>query len=239
MDTFSPAEPLKALLESGLKSYGLDTECADRELFYLNRLLEQNQVMNLTAITDPAEAVKLHLLDCLALLKEYNFSGKRVIDVGCGAGLPGMPLKIAVPSVRLTLLDATEKKIAFLERVGTEMELADVQYIAARAEERPDLRESFDAAVSRAVARLNILAELCLPFVRVGGIFCAMKSRASDEEVTEAANAIRTLGGKILRETDYIIPNTDIVHRAVWIEKIRPTPPAYPRRYAKIKQRPL
>lgn len=239
METFFPTEALKTLLEKGLESYGLPTECADRELFYLNRLLEQNQVMNLTAITDPAEAVRLHLLDCLALLKEYDFARKRVIDVGCGAGLPGMPLKLAVPSMNLTLLDATEKKIAFLERIGTELELTDVQYIAARAEERPDLRERFDVAVSRAVARLNILAELCLPFVRVGGIFCALKSRASDEEVTEAATAIRTLGGKILRETDYTIPDTDIIHRAVWIEKIRPTPAAYPRRYAKIKQRPL
>lgn len=226
------------LLRQGMQAYGLDTACAEDELRYLRAMLAKNEVVNLTAIKDPREAVKLHLLDSLSLLTDFDFKGKRVIDVGCGAGLPGMPLRIAEPSMKLTLLDSTGKKIAFLQEVCRDMGLSDVECLHARAEE-VDRRETYDVAVSRAVAQLNILSELCLPFVRISGWFCAMKAVDSGEEVEAARRAIQKLGGRIDRQVDVKIPGTDVVHRLVWIEKIAPTPDAYPRRFSKIKVSPL
>ena len=226
------------LLRQGMAEYGLDTASAEGLMTYLDAMLAKNEVMNLTAIRDPEEAVKLHLLDALSLLTDFDFKGKTVIDVGCGAGLPGMPLRIAEPTVELTLLDATGKKIAFLQECCDAMGLSNVRCLHARAEET-GMRECYDAAVSRAVAQLNVLAELCLPFVKVGGWFCAMKAVASQEEVDTAMSAIKKLGGRLDRQVDVKIPGTDVVHRLVWIEKIAPTPAAYPRRYAKIKASPL
>ena len=226
------------LLRQGMAEYGLDTASAEGLMTYLDAMLAKNEVMNLTAIRDPEEAVKLHLLDALSLLTDFDFKGKSVIDVGCGAGLPGMPLRIAEPSVNLTLLDATGKKIAFLQECCDAMGLSNVNCLHARAEET-GMRECFDVAVSRAVAQLNVLSELCLPFVRIGGWFCAMKAVASQEEVDTAMSAIKKLGGRLDRQVDVKIPGTDVVHRLVWIEKIAPTPAAYPRRYAKIKASPL
>lgn len=226
------------LLRQGMAEYGLDTASAEGLMTYLDAMLAKNEVMNLTAIRDPEEAVKLHLLDALSLLTDFDFKGKSVIDVGCGAGLPGMPLRIAEPTVELTLLDATGKKIAFLQECCDAMGLSNVRCLHARAEET-GMRECYDAAVSRAVAQLNVLAELCLPFVKVGGWFCAMKAVASQEEVDTAMSAIKKLGGRLDRQVDVKIPGTDVVHRLVWIEKIAPTPAAYPRRYAKIKASPL
>ena len=226
------------LLRQGMAEYGLDTVSAEGLMTYLDAMLAKNEVMNLTAIRDPEEAVKLHLLDALSLLTDFDFKGKSVIDVGCGAGLPGMPLRIAEPSVNLTLLDATGKKIAFLQECCDAMGLSNVTCLHARAEET-GMRECFDVAVSRAVAQLNVLSELCLPFVKIGGWFCAMKAVASQEEVDNAMSAIKKLGGRLDRQVDVKIPGTDVVHRLVWIEKIAPTPAAYPRRYAKIKASPL
>ena len=226
------------LLRQGMAEYGLDTASAEGLMTYLDAMLAKNEVMNLTAIRDPEEAVKLHLLDALSLLTDFDFKGKSVIDVGCGAGLPGMPLRIAEPSVNLTLLDATGKKIAFLQECCDAMGLSNVTCLHARAEET-GMRECFDVAVSRAVAQLNVLSELCLPFVKIGGWFCAMKAVASQEEVDAAMSAIKKLGGRVDRQVDVKIPGTDVVHRLVWIEKIASTPAAYPRRYAKIKASPL
>ncbi|MEA4822951.1 MAG: 16S rRNA (guanine(527)-N(7))-methyltransferase RsmG [Clostridiaceae bacterium] len=228
-----------SLLREGLAAFGLDETRAALLGDYLSRVLEKNKVMNLTAITDPADAVRLHLLDCATLCAQYTFAGKSVIDVGCGAGLPGLPIRILEPTVHLTLLDATEKKIEFLRETAAALALANVRCIAARAEEAVELREVFDVAVSRAVAPLNILSELCLPFVRVGGLFCAMKAKAADEELREAARAIQLMGGTVRESRDYTIPGTYVTHRAIWIEKVSITPAGYPRRYAKIKQRPL
>lgn len=232
---------MRQTLLAGLPAYSvtlsdgqIDTLCRFGEA-----LIEKNAVMNLTAITEPSAVAQLHFLDCIALLNAADFREKRVIDVGCGAGLPGMPVKLLVPSVSLTLLDATEKKIDFLRETASAMGLADVTCTANRAEEAAELRERFDAAVSRAVAPLNILAELCLPFVRVGGVFCAMKAKSAGEELRAASRAIPTLGGRVRECAEYTIPGTDVTHCAVWIEKTAPTPSGYPRRYAKIKQKPL
>lgn len=221
-------------LERKLTDAQLDTFCA-----FGSALVEKNQVMNLTAITEPEQVARLHFLDCIALLGAANFYGKSVIDVGCGAGFPGVPLKIAEPSIDLTLLDSLKKRMDWLASTLPELGI-EAQCVAARAEEYALAnREQYDIAVSRAVARLTMLSELCLPLVRVGGHFVAMKSADSDEELSQAARAIATLGGKVTRIWDYPVPGTDAVHRAVVITKVKATPKPYPRRFAKIKQQPL
>ena len=200
-------------------------------------LLEQNKVMNLTAITEPGAVARLHFVDCMALLPLADLRGKAVIDVGCGAGFPGVPLKIAEPSIRLTLLDSLGKRMRWLETVLPALGV-DAEVVTGRAEEYvAGCREQYDAAVSRAVARLNVLAELCLPYVKVGGQFLAMKGAMAQEEADEAASAIRRLGGQIERIAEY--PIGDAIHRVVIVRKIAPTPKSYPRPFAKIKKAPL
>lgn len=198
-------------------------------------LLEKNKVMNLTAITEPQAVATLHFADCLALLKTEDFRNKKVIDVGCGAGFPGTVLKFGEPSIDLTLLDSLQKRISWLQETLNSLGV-QANCVAARAEEYP-MREQFDIATSRAVARLNILSELCLPFVKVGGCFLAMKGAAAQEELGEAKHAISVLGGRVEKITEYPIGNA--IHRVVVIRKIKPTPAQYPRRFAKIKQQPL
>lgn len=198
-------------------------------------LIQKNKVMNLTAITEPEAVAKLHFADCLALLNAADFKNKSVIDVGCGAGFPGVPLKIGEPSLSLTLLDSLQKRIRWLSETLEAMEIS-ADCIAARAEEYHG-REKFDIAVSRAVARLNILCELCMPFVKPGGLFIAMKASAAPEELQEAEHAISVLGGKVEKISDYEIDGA--TRCAIVIRKVRSTPPAYPRRFAKIKQSPL
>jgi len=205
---------------------------------YADLLAEKNKVMNLTAITEPEEIASLHFLDSLCLLNLLDFSAKRVIDVGTGAGFPGLPLRIVQPDLQLTLLDALNKRIDFLQEVCRALNLPDVLCVHARAEEFGH-REEYDIAVSRAVASLPLLLELCLPFVKVGGRFLAMKGRDSDEEIAAAEHAAELLGAGAAQITDYSIPGTDVVHRAVLFEKIRPTPVKYPRAFAKIKKSPL
>ncbi len=198
-------------------------------------LLEKNKVMNLTAIKEPEAVAKLHFADCLALLKLTDFKNKSVIDVGCGAGFPGVPLKIGEPSIELTLLDSLQKRVNWLKEALEPIGIA-AACVASRAEEYPH-REEFDIATSRAVARLNILCELCLPFVKVGGCFLAMKAAAAEEELSEAKRAISLLGGKLERTCDYEID--DAPRCVLLIRKVKPTPAQYPRRFAKIKQSPL
>ena len=231
---------MRQTLQDGLPALGfalsdkqLDTLCA-----YGAAMLEKNQVMNLTAITDPREVARLHFLDSLTLLDCADFrDGARVIDVGCGAGLPGVPLKIAAPGLELTLLDSLGKRMDWLRTLLPELGV-DAEVVTARAEDAvKDRRERYDVAVSRAVARLNILCELCLPYVRVGGRFLAMKGQRLDEELDEADGAIEILGGRLLTVREF--PIGDAVHRVAVIEKAAPTPPRYPRRYSKIKAEPL
>ena len=221
-------------LELTLSEQQIDTFCR-----FGQALIEKNQVMNLTAITEPEAVARLHFLDCMALLGIQDFRGKSVIDMGCGAGFPGVPLKIAEPTIQLTLLDSLKKRVDWLAQVLPELGV-EAQCISARAEEYvTPHREQFDFAVSRAVARLNLLAELCLPYVKVGGAFVAMKSVDCDEELSQAARGIGLLGGRVEKIVDYPIPGTDAVHRAVVIRKAKKTPPQYPRRFSKIKQSPL
>ena len=200
-------------------------------------LLEKNQVMNLTAITEPDQVAELHFYDCLALLNAADFKSKRVVDIGCGAGFPGVPLKIAEPSMDLTLLDSLGKRMDWLREVLPELGV-EATVVTARAEEYvASCREGYDIAVSRAVARLNILAELCLPYVKVGGVFLAMKGQLADVELEEAKSGISLLGGSVARVFEYEV--ADAIHRAVVIRKEKTTPPKYPRPFAKIKKSPL
>lgn len=230
------------LLQNGFSAMELsvsDAQIAQLEDFTA-RMLETNKVMNLTRITDPKEIAEKHLLDCASLLQIADFSNKSVIDVGCGAGFPGMPLHILCPSCRLTLLDSLGKRIRFLQGCIDGMQLSDIEAVHARAEEfAAKHREQYDFAVSRAVAQLNVLAELSLPLVKQGGAFIAMKSKDSDDELEQAKKAIRLLGGEIEKVVDYTIPNTDITHRLVVIRKKQHTPKQYPRPFRKISASPL
>ena len=200
-------------------------------------VVEQNKVMNLTAITEPAQVARLHLADCLTVLKCADLKGKKLIDVGCGAGFPGVPLKIACPELELTLLDSLGKRMNWLEGVLPGLGV-DAECITARAEEAvKDRRECYDFATSRAVARLNILLELTAPYVKVGGAVLAMKGSAAREELAECAGAIRKLGLKLEDVKEFEIDGAS--HPVIVLRKIAPTPKAYPRRFAKIKQNPL
>ena len=227
-------------LQSGLAALNLPAEGIPALVRYGDLLIETNKVMNLTAITDPEDVATLHFLDSAALLTLESFSGKSVVDVGTGAGFPGLPLKILEPAIHLTLLDSLGKRVQFLERVCQELGLADVACVHGRAEEFAAAhRESFDLAVSRAVAALPVLCELCLPLVRPGGKFLAMKSVDSDQELESARHAIETLGGAVSGVRDYAIPGTEVRHRLILVKKVKKTPEKYPRMFAKIKKNPL
>ena len=229
---------MRDTLTRGLPALGVDLKYIEQLEEFSSMLVEKNKVMNLTGITEPREVAVLHLLDSLALLPLAPLSGKKIIDVGTGAGFPGVPLKIVLPESHVTLLDSLNKRIAFLQESCDGLGLRDVDCVHARAEEFGH-REEYDYAVSRAVASLPVLCELCLPLVKVGGEFLAMKSSHTEEEINEAKRAIALLGGKITEVIDYTIPTSDIVHRVVRIEKISPTAKKYPRRFAQIKKQPL
>ncbi|MBR5542555.1 MAG: 16S rRNA (guanine(527)-N(7))-methyltransferase RsmG [Oscillospiraceae bacterium] len=232
---------MRELLCDIFKSLRVEADPARFEKFS-EMLLETNKVMNLTAICDPREVCIRHFADSLALLGSYDFSGKRVIDVGCGAGFPGLPLRLARDDISLTLLDSLGKRINFLSGVCESLALSDVECIHARAEEqavKKGYREGFDIATSRAVADLSVLSELCLPYVKVGGVFLAMKAENCEEELNGAKNAIKTLGGELVKRFDYPLYDTGITHTVLVIEKVRETPAKYPRRFAKIKSNPL
>ncbi len=205
---------------------------------YYERLEEKNAVMNLTAIHGETDTARLHFLDCGAVLRYVSPERKTLLDVGSGAGFPGLVLKILRPDTAVTLLDSLRKRTAFLRETADALGL-EVTCVAGRAEEMPALRESFDIVTSRAVARLNTLCELCLPLVKVGGVFAAMKGPGPEEELSEAARAIRLLGGGEARIEKYTVPGTDAVHSLILIPKLAPTPAKYPRRYSVIKKMPL
>ena len=226
-------------LHAGLPLLGLDlTEDTQKKLCAFGQaVVEQNKVMNLTAITEPEQVAKLHLLDSLTLLKAADLSQKKMIDVGCGAGFPGVPVKIACPEVKLTLLDSLGKRMAWLEQILPALGV-EAECVTARAEEAvATRREQYDIATSRAVARLNILLELTAPFVKVGGLVLAMKGAAAAEELAEAKSAISKLGLKLEKVVRF--PIEDTAHSVIVLRKVSPTPAKYPRRYAKIKQSPL
>ena len=237
-------QSFKNILDTTLKECGLSLEEeAKTKLQIYDRLLsEYNQVMNLTALTEPRDVALKHFCDSLNVLKYVQIpEDASVIDVGTGAGFPGLVLKIARPDLKLSLLDSLQKRLSFLEEVCKETGITDVRFLHSRAEDgarKEALRETYDFAISRAVAPLNVLCEYCLPYVRVGGIFLAMKGKGYEEELSLAQNAIRTLGGEA--ETIHSFELADAGQRAIiQIRKITPTPESYPRTSKKIKNKPL
>lgn len=233
---------MESLIAQGLTELGLEPDKAPQLARYGQLLLEKNQVMNLTAITQPDQVARLHMLDSAALLGCTDFTGKSLIDVGTGAGFPGMVLKIMEPTLELTLLDSLEKRLSWLAEVCAGLGIEGVRFLHARAEEQaldPAFREQFDLATARAVASMNTLSEICLPYVKPGGRFLAMKSVDSSQEVDAAAAAVAKLGGRLEKRHDYTIPGTDVRHRVIIVSKIASTPQNYPRRWAKIQKNPL
>ena len=237
---------MEALIRTGLAQLGRAGHVPEDAPALLARygelLTEKNKVMNLTAITGPFDVATLHMLDCAALLNCAGFEGKTLIDVGTGAGFPGLPLKILVPSLEVTLLDSLNKRVDWLAGLCETLGLEKIRAVHGRAEEAgrdPAFRERFDFAAARAVADLRLLCELCLPFVKPGGLFLAMKGTDCREELDAARPAIERLGGRAERCFDYRIPHTDVVHRVILVKKNAPTPENYPRRWAKIQKSPL
>ncbi len=232
----------KALFDE-VKTIGieLDETALDRFYTYYKMLIDYNTRMNLTAITDEKEVIVKHFCDSLCLLAKCEVKdGAKVIDVGTGAGFPGIPLLIARPDIKLTLLDGLNKRLVFLADVLEEIGL-EAEIVHSRAEEGAQdkkYREKFDVATSRAVARLNVLAEYCLPYVKKGGMFVALKGPAAGEEIEEAKNALKLLGGAIEKNEEYTL--SDESNRTlVTIKKTSPTPIKYPRHNSKIKKQPL
>lgn len=211
-------------------------------LKYYEIMISMNKVMNLTAITEFSEVINKHFLDSLSLVKLLYPTNERIIDIGTGAGLPGIPLKIAFPDTQIILMDSLNKRIGFLNELIEELKLRDIQAIHGRAEDyggHADFREAFDISTSRAVARLSTLSEYCLPFVRVGGSFISYKAASISEELKEAGRAIELLGGRVKESKEFELPYTDIRRSLIMIEKKKRTPNKYPRAAGKPSKEPL
>lgn len=219
---------------------------AEQFLIYYEMLVERNQAVNLTAITDFDEVLKKHFIDSLSLVKAYNLGDVEteisLIDIGTGAGFPGIPLKIAFPNLKVTLMDSLNKRVDFLNEVIGILGLSQIDAIHGRAEDyaKPgQLRENYDLCVSRAVANLSVLSEYCLPYVKVGGKFISYKSEKVTEEINDAEYAIGILGGKVEEQISFTLPDSDINRNLVVIIKQSETPSKYPRKAGKIDKKPL
>jgi len=233
------------LLKDGALQLDIELDDAQLERFSLftSLLLEWNERFNLTRITDPREIVIKHYLDSLTCLTAVKFPlDARVVDVGTGAGFPGIPMEIARPDLNMGLLDSTRKRLAFLEAAAQELQLGGVSLLLGRAEDAGqdvERREFYDAAVARAVARMNVLVEYCLPLVRVGGFALLQKGPDVDEELKEAGPAITLLGGELESVVNLSLPHSDAKRNLVIIRKMLPTPSFYPRRPAIVQREPL
>jgi 16S rRNA (guanine527-N7)-methyltransferase len=236
---------IRKMLSEGMVEMGFHPteEMLDQFELYKMLLLDWNTRINLTTITDDEGIVNKHFLDSLTcLMGPVDFQGKKVLDLGTGAGFPGVPLKILEPGIKITLMDSLNKRIKYLDELCHALSLKDVVCLHARAEEaarEKTLRENFDIVVSRAVANLSTLAEYCLPFVRVDGYFIAQKTNEAIDEIHEAEKAIQILGGSKPQIIKVSIPHTDFEHNLVIIRKTRPTPPVYPRKAGTPAKQPI
>ena len=215
---------------------------------YYELLIEKNKVMNLTAITDKEDVIVKHFIDSIALIpylldKGININNKlKIIDIGTGAGFPGLPLKIMMPDVKLTLLDSLNKRVSFLNEVIDELKLKDIEALHGRAEDYASdnkYREKYDICVSRAVANLSTLSEYCIPFVKEDGFFISYKAGESEEEINNSKNAIKILGGKINKVEEFVLPGTDVSRVFVFIRKQELTDKKYPRKAGVPAKKPL
>lgn len=233
------------LLENGLKNFNIDVNDTMLEKFekYREILVEYNKNMNLTGITEQREVYIKHFLDSVAIFKDgYIMDGLSVIDVGTGAGFPGIPYKICNPTIKLTLLDSLNKRINFLKEVCTNIDFDDVEFVHGRAEDfgqNEDFREKFDIATARAVANLPVLLELCIPFVKVGGFFICLKGPNAENEVEEAKNAMDVLDVKLVENIEVSLPDEELKHRILVFKKIKETLGKYPRKAGKLSKKPL
>ncbi len=234
---------IKVLLECAKKTnIGIETRQAEQFLLYKDILVECNSKLNLTAITDPEEIIIKHFIDSLTCA-EFIQGNNKMIDVGTGAGFPGIPLKILLgDQVEITLLDSLNKRISFLNQLIDHLKLEGIKAVHGRAEDmavRPGYRENFDAALSRAVSNMSVLAEYCLPFVSVGGRMVSMKGPRVEEELSEAGRAIKILGGRVERVEKVRLPCLNITHSIVVINKVESTPKGYPRKAGKAEKQPI
>lgn len=236
---------MNQLLEIKLKELNIQINEIQKKQFdtFYSMLVEWNKVMNLTGITEYEEVIEKHFVDSLSIVNIFDLSEiNTVIDVGTGAGFPGIPLKIAFPHLKITLLDSLNKRINFLDSVIDELKLDGIYTIHGRAEDfakKDDYRERYDLCVSRAVANLSTLSEYCLPYIRVGGMFISYKSGDVDDEVLESKKAISILGGKLDNVVKFQLPGTDINRSFIKIEKIKNTGKKYPRKAGLPSKEPL
>lgn len=237
-------DDLNKTLKDGAEELGiyLDGEAIKRFDTFTNELLEWNKVMNLTSITEPKDVAVKHYVDSIAIFKYVDFpKGAAFADVGCGAGFPGIPMKIARQDLKLTCMDSLGKRVKFLSQLVDKLGF-DTDCIHIRAEDagmKAPHREAYDFATARAVAQLRVLTEYCLPLVKVGGAFVAMKGGDAEQEISQAKNAVKLLGGEIENVFEYNLPDTDIARTIVVIRKKEKTPEKYPRTSAKIAKSPL
>ena len=227
------------LFNQGLEELGIDLSNDQIEQFvkFYEMLVEKNKVMNLTGITEFNEVIVKHFIDSLALVKVIDkdklADDISIIDIGTGAGFPGIPLKIAFPEIKITLLDSLNKRINFLKEVSEELGFDNIEFIHGRSEDfgrNPQYREQFDICVSRAVANLATLSEFCVPFVKVGGSFVSYKAGDCGEEVSTSIKAVEKMGGKIEKQLEYIVPTSDLNRVLLVIDKEKATPKSFPRK---------
>lgn len=228
---------------AGLYNLKLDDDKIGKFLSYMNLVKEWNEKINLTAITENSDFINKHFIDSISIFKSGVLKpGKKVIDVGTGAGFPGIPVKIVEPDINVMLLDSLNKRVNFLNTVIEGLGLNGIKTEHARAEEyahKDDFREKYDIATARAVAGLNILCELCMPYVKVGGFFIAMKGPSVYEEIEAARNAVGTLGGKIVDIIETKNLQEETHHKLIIVEKLKHTEGKFPRKYAQIEKKPI
>lgn len=233
------------LMCKGAEDVGLQLSKDQYEKFvkYMRLLQEWNEKINLTAIVEDEEIIKKHFIDCIKAFKRDEFKkAKTLIDVGTGAGFPGLPIAIMRSDLEVTLLDSLNKRINFLNTVINELGLTNVKTIHSRAEDGArdkSLREKFDIATSRAVANMSVLSEFCLPYVKVGGSFIALKGPSVDQEINESKNAIKVLGGELVKICEVTIEETELKHNLVVVKKIKECSKTYPRKAGSITKKPL
>jgi 16S rRNA (guanine527-N7)-methyltransferase len=236
---------VREVLKNGALNYNIDLREEQVEQFikYMNLLREWNKKINLTAITDDIDIIKKHFIDSISIVKSGVLKeGMSLVDVGTGAGFPGIPIKIIMPTIKVVLLDSLNKRINYLNEVINELNLNNIEAVHGRAEEysKNDMyREKFDIATARAVANLSVLSEYCIPYVKINGYFIAMKGPSIEEEIQSGKNAISTLGGKFVEIIKTEILGEEYNHNIVVVEKVKKTDEKYPRKYAQIEKKPI